>query len=153
MRRRTFIATLGGAAATALLAPHARLGTTEAADRRLSRLGTPSTQGTWLAALVQRLHELNWIDGRTITLDVRWAEGRPERYAEIATEFVRRKVDVIVTSGSAVPALMKATSVIPIVFGDRWRSGRPGPGRLAGAAGRQRHRPLRTAARTRRQAA
>ena len=79
--------------------------------------GTPQTQGTWLAALVQRLRELNWIDGHTIAIDVRWAEGRPERYAEITSDFVKRKVDVIVTSGSAVPTLMQATSVIPIVFG------------------------------------
>ena len=79
--------------------------------------GTPQTQGMWLASLVERLRELNWIDGRTVTIDVQWAAGRPERYAEIAADFVKRKVDVIVTSGSAVPALMKSTSVIPIVFG------------------------------------
>ena len=79
--------------------------------------GSQQTQGMWLAALVQRLHELNWIDGHTIAIDVHWAAGHPERYAEIAADFVKRKVDVIVTSGSAVPALMKATSVIPIVFG------------------------------------
>ena len=52
-----------------------------------------------------------------MVLDVRWAAGRTERYVEIANDFVRRNVDVIVTSGSAVPTLMKATSTIPIVFG------------------------------------
>ena len=60
--------------------------------------------------------DLGWIEGRTVTIEYRWAEGRPERYAEIAAEFVRLKVDVIVTVASAVPALRQATSVIPIVF-------------------------------------
>jgi putative ABC transport system substrate-binding protein len=95
----------------------------EAAQAQKSRFigflgtGTPRTQGPWLSALVQRLHELNWIDGRTVTIDVRWAEGRADRYAEIGNEFIQRNVDVIVTSGSAVPTLMKATTVVPIVFG------------------------------------
>jgi putative ABC transport system substrate-binding protein len=67
---------------------------------------------------VQRLRELGWIEGRTITIEYRWAEGRPERFAEIATEFVRLKVDVIVTSATeAIVAAKQATSVIPIVFG------------------------------------
>jgi putative ABC transport system substrate-binding protein len=57
-----------------------------------------------------------WVDGRTIKLEYRWAQGRPERYAEIAAEFVRLKVDVIVTQGGAVAAAKKATSIIPIVF-------------------------------------
>jgi putative ABC transport system substrate-binding protein len=65
---------------------------------------------------VQRLGELGWIDGRTIAIEYRWAEGRTERYTEIAAEFVQRKVDVIVTSGPAVLSAKQATSVIPIVF-------------------------------------
>jgi putative ABC transport system substrate-binding protein len=78
---------------------------------------TPATQGQWVAAFVQRLRELGWIEGRTIAIEYRWAEGRAERAAEIAAELVRRKVDVIVTSGTAVVvAAMQATSVIPIVF-------------------------------------
>jgi putative ABC transport system substrate-binding protein len=63
------------------------------------------------------MRELGWIDGRTVTIEYRWAEGRSERFAEIAAEFVRLKVDVIVTVGSAVAAAMRATSTIPIVFG------------------------------------
>jgi putative tryptophan/tyrosine transport system substrate-binding protein len=70
----------------------------------------------WTAAFVQRLRELGWIEGRTIAIEYRWAEGRDERFAEIATEFVRRKVDVIVTPGTALLAAKQATSVIPIVF-------------------------------------
>ena len=66
---------------------------------------------------MQRLRELGWIEGRTIAIEYRWAEGRTERAAEIAAELVQRKVDVIVTSGTAVVvATMQATSVIPIVF-------------------------------------
>jgi len=77
---------------------------------------TASTFRPWTAAFVQRLSELGWIAGRTVTLEYRWAEGRNERYAEIAAEFVRLQVDVIVTSGAAVLAAKQATSTIPIVF-------------------------------------
>src|SRR5215510_6513427 len=76
-----------------------------------------SHQSQWVTAFGQRLRELGWIDGRTARIEVRWAEGRPERFAEIAAEFVRLKVDVIVTVGGAVLAAKQATSVIPIVFG------------------------------------
>jgi putative ABC transport system substrate-binding protein len=78
---------------------------------------THSAASEWVAAFVQRLRELGWMEGRTITIEYRWAEGREKRFAEIAAEFVRLKVDVIVTSGTpAVMASKKATSVIPIVF-------------------------------------
>jgi ABC-type uncharacterized transport system substrate-binding protein len=78
---------------------------------------TPSAQSQWTAAFVQRLRELGWIEGRTIAVEYRWAEGRTERAAEIAAEFVQRKVDVIVTSGTGmVLAAKQATSVIPIIF-------------------------------------
>jgi putative ABC transport system substrate-binding protein len=65
---------------------------------------------------VRRLRELGWIEGRNVAIEYRWAEGREERYAEMAAELVRRKVDVIVTSGSATLAAKQTTSVIPIVF-------------------------------------
>ena len=65
---------------------------------------------------MQRLRELGWIEGRTIAIEYRWADGRFERFAEIAAEFARLKVDVILTSGPAVFAAKQATSVIPIVF-------------------------------------
>jgi putative tryptophan/tyrosine transport system substrate-binding protein len=77
---------------------------------------TPSGWGAFMAALVQRLRELGWIDGRTVVIEVRWAEGRPERSTKIAAEFVQRKVDVIVCSGGAAYAAKQATSAIPIVF-------------------------------------
>src|SRR5262249_61885251 len=68
-------------------------------------------------ALVPRLRELGWIEGGTIAIEYRWAEGRAERYVEIVAEFVRLKVDVIFTTGTAAIVTAKqATSVIPIVF-------------------------------------
>jgi len=115
MRRREFITLLGGAAATCPLAARAQQ------PRRLPTIGflgagTSSVWSQWTAAFVQRLRELGWVEGRTVTIEYRWAEGRPERYSEIATEFARLKVDVIATVGSAVPAAMQVTSTIPIVF-------------------------------------
>src|SRR5262245_15944546 len=70
----------------------------------------------WVAAFVQRLRELGWIEGRNIAIEYRWAEARSERYGDIAAELVQSKVDVIVTTAPAFPAVQRATSVIPIVF-------------------------------------
>jgi ABC-type uncharacterized transport system substrate-binding protein len=76
----------------------------------------PAAQGHMVAALVQRLRELGWIEGRTIAIEYRWAEGRDDRYSEIAAEFVRLRVDAILTQGTqAAMAAKQATSVIPIV--------------------------------------
>ncbi|MFZ2139655.1 MAG: ABC transporter substrate-binding protein, partial [Xanthobacteraceae bacterium] len=77
---------------------------------------TAALWSRWLAAFVERLRELGWMEGRTVTIEYRWAEGRSERFAEIAAEFVRMKVDVIVTAGTAVPFVKQATKHIPIVF-------------------------------------
>jgi putative tryptophan/tyrosine transport system substrate-binding protein len=113
MRRRQFVTLVGGAAAWpfATRAQPASLPTVG-----FLGAGTLSAWSSWTAAFVQRLRELGWIDGRTIAIDYRWAEGRSERYTEIGAEFVRLKVDVIVTVGIAVSALKQLTSVIPIVF-------------------------------------
>ena len=79
--------------------------------------GAPSSHGQWVAAFVERLRELQWIEGRTVAIESRWAEGRAERYNEIAAEFVRLKVDIIVTAGTPATAAAKETTlVIPIVF-------------------------------------
>src|SRR5689334_22175896 len=114
--RREFITLLGGGAAAW---PLAALSEQTPKRRTIGFLGaaTLSAWRPWVAALVQRLHELGWIEGRTIAIEYRWAEGREEHYAAIADEFVRLKVDVIVTSGAAVAAAKQATSTIPIVFG------------------------------------
>jgi putative ABC transport system substrate-binding protein len=78
--------------------------------------GSPSGWSRWTAAFLQRLHELGWIEGRTIAIEYRWAEGHSERYADFTAEFVRLKVDVIVSVGSAALAAKKVTSAIPILF-------------------------------------
>src|SRR5262245_50787181 len=114
MRRRELITLLGGSAAWPLVARAQQGG-------KLPIIGflVPAAQATWaqwVTACVQRLGELGWIAGRTVAIEYRWADGRGERFAEIAAEFVRLKVDVIVTGGSAVLAAKQATSVIPIVF-------------------------------------
>jgi putative tryptophan/tyrosine transport system substrate-binding protein len=117
VKRREFIIALGGAAAFGL--PFAARAQQQAKLPNIGLLGanTETTQRQWLDAFVQRLGDHGWIEGRTVTIEYRWAEGRNERYAEIATEFVGQKVDVIVTSGTgAVLAAKQATSVIPIVF-------------------------------------
>ena len=113
LKRRDFITLLGAAAAWPLQA-----GAQQPA-KTIGFLGqsTRSAASEWVAAFVQRLRELGRIEGRTITIEYRWAEGRDERFAEIAAEFVRLKVDIIVTSGTPqVVAAKQATSVIPIVF-------------------------------------
>src|SRR5262245_7062738 len=115
-RRREFITLLGGAAAAWPLAARAQQ-TAKLPTIGLVGGAIPSTQGVWIAALVQRLRELGWLENRTVAIEVRWAEGRNERYSEIVAEFVRLKVDVIVTQGTpATIAAKQVTSVIPIVF-------------------------------------
>jgi putative ABC transport system substrate-binding protein len=118
VRRREFITLLGGAAAVPILTPLAARAQQPGRLPTIGFLGssTPSTWAPWVAAFVQRLRELGWIEGRTIAIEYRWAEGRNERFAEIAAEFVRLKVDIIVAGAIAIPAAKRATSVIPIVF-------------------------------------
>jgi putative tryptophan/tyrosine transport system substrate-binding protein len=115
MRRRDFLAAVAGSAAARPLAARAQQPT------KLPTIGylgasAPSFDTQRVGAFVQRLRELGWIESRTIAIEYRWSEGRTERYAEIAAEFVRLKVDVIVATGGAIPAAKQATSVIPIVF-------------------------------------
>jgi putative ABC transport system substrate-binding protein len=116
MRRREFITLLGGVAAAWPLAARAQQ------PAKLPTIGymgpnTPSVDSYRLPAFVQRLGELGWIEGRTVTIEYRWAEGRSEHLAEIAAEFVQRKVDVILTAATPpTAAAKKATSTIPIVF-------------------------------------
>ena len=116
MQRRELITALGGVAIWPLAA-HAQ----QAA--KLPIIGflgpiTPSSQREWTDAFVQSIGQHGWIDGRTVAIEYRWGEGRSERLAEYAAEFVRLKVGVIVTAGTAaVIAAKQSTSVIPIVFG------------------------------------
>jgi putative ABC transport system substrate-binding protein len=114
LKRREFITLVGGAAAWPLAARAQQPG-------KLPTIGflgtsTPLTMSQWVAAFVQRLRELGWIEGRTVAIEYRWAEGRTERFAEIAAEFARLKVDVIVTYATPPTiAAKQATATIPIV--------------------------------------
>ncbi len=115
MRRRDFITLLGGAAVTWPFAARAQ----QAKLPTIGFLGptSSSSQSQHVAAFVQSLREFGWMEGRNVAIEVRWAEGRDERYALIAAELVRLKVDVILTHNTLpVLAAMQATSVIPIVF-------------------------------------
>ena len=114
MRRRDFIKVIIGSAAAWPLPAWAQ---------QAGKLPTIGFLGAdaegwrpWTDAFVARLHELGWIEGHNVAIEYRWNEGQPERIAEIAAEFIRLKVDVIVTNGIAAPTLKQATTVIPIVF-------------------------------------
>src|SRR5262245_66695467 len=104
IRRRELIAALGGSAVAWPLAARAQQ------PAKLPTIGflgqsTHSATSEWTAAFVQRLRELGWIDGRNVAIEYRWGEGRNERFVQIAAEFVRLKVDVIVTAGTPqIPA-------------------------------------------------
>ena len=143
--RREFITLLGGAAAAWPVAARAQQ------PGKLPTIGflgatTPPAQSQWTAAFLERLRGLGWIEGRNVAIEYRWMEGRNERVAEIAAEFVQLRVDVIVVQGTAaVVGAKQATSVIPIVFalaGDPVGSGlvaslaRPG-GNVTGLSGQQ----------------
>jgi putative tryptophan/tyrosine transport system substrate-binding protein len=116
MRRRDFITGITG---STLVWP---INSRAQQARKLRTIGylgaaTLSVTSQWVAAFVQRLRELGWVDGHTVAIEFRWAEGKNDRYASIAAEFVQLSVDVIVTSGTLpVLAAKKATSIIPIVF-------------------------------------
>ena len=114
MQRREFIALIFGATATWPATTYAQQ------TGRLPTVGflgaSASGFAPWAAAFAARLRDLGWVESRTVGIEYRWSEGRPERYAEIAAEFVRLKVDVILTVGSAVPIVKQATTTIPIVF-------------------------------------
>jgi putative ABC transport system substrate-binding protein len=116
MKRRAFITLLGGAAAAWPFATRAQQ-TAKLPTIGYLGSGTPATQSPWVAIFAQRLRELGWIDGRTVAIEVRWAEGRSDRAAEIAADFVRMKVDALLTSGTPTTlAAKQATAAIPIVF-------------------------------------
>jgi putative ABC transport system substrate-binding protein len=116
MKRRQFITLLGGAASAWPLAARAQQPGKTATIGFLGA-NTAAADSHRITAFVQRLRKLGWIEGRNVAIEVRWAEGRAERFAEIAAEFVRLKVDVIITSGQTpVLAAKQATSLIPIVF-------------------------------------
>jgi putative ABC transport system substrate-binding protein len=115
MRRRDFLRAVGGVASWPLVA--------KAQATKPPTIGflgplSQSAMAVWTAAFLLRMRELGWIEGRTILIEYRWADGSVEHLADLVAEFVRLKVAVIVTGGSAaVVAAKQATSVVPIVFG------------------------------------
>jgi putative ABC transport system substrate-binding protein len=113
MNRRAFLAALGGAAAWPLAARAQQAG-------KLPTIGVLGSNATvwspWTAAFERRMRQLGWVEGQTVAIEYRWAEGRHDRDTEIAAEFVGRKVAVIVATAPAVPTVMQATAAIPIVF-------------------------------------
>ena len=114
MKRREFIMLVGGALAPSTFAARAQQPTKLPI---IGFLGPTAPAPGWIAAFLERLREHGWIDGKNLAIEYRWAEGRPERFAEFAADFIRLKVDVIVTGGTPVVlALKRATSEIPIVF-------------------------------------
>src|SRR5215471_11450074 len=117
LKRREFMSLLGGTGAAWPL--HARAQQQPAKPPTVGFLSpnAPLAQSQWTAAFVQRLRELGWIEGRTVAIEYRWAEGQIERLGQIASELVQAKVDVIVTAGTpAIAAARQATALIPVVF-------------------------------------
>lgn len=111
MRRRDFLVTAGGIAA----APFAVRAQQTAKLPIVGFMGaaTPSAWSPWTSAFTRRMEELGWVDGKTVRIEYRWAEGSEERYDQIAAEFVRLGVNVLVAVGG--DAARKATSKTPIV--------------------------------------
>ena len=115
MKRRAFLSLVGGAAAGWPLSIRAATGKQPVIGFMVS--GSQASYAQNVAGFVQRLRELGWTDGDNVAIVYRWAEGMNERYPEIAAEFVKLNVDVIVTSGSeGIGAAKEATLTIPIVF-------------------------------------
>jgi putative ABC transport system substrate-binding protein len=117
MKRREFIALVGGAAAASIPAAARAQQTGKIPTIGLLTGSTAAAERARRLAFVARLAELGWIEGRTVMIEDRAAEGSIERAGEIAAEFARLKIDVIVTAGDAqVRAVKRTTDVIPIVF-------------------------------------
>jgi putative ABC transport system substrate-binding protein len=120
MKRREFVALLGGTVAVPSLSWPLAASAQQTGKRPTIGFFSPNSQAAaspWTAAFVERLRDLGWIEGRTVTIAYRFGEGRTDRSAEFLAEFVGLKVDVIVTNGEAnIAAATQATSVIPIVF-------------------------------------
>lgn len=111
MRRREFLAGIGGIAASPLAARAQQ--TTKLPVVGFMGAATPSAWAPWTAAFVRRLDELGWVDGKTVKIEYRWAAGSEERYAEIGTELVNLGAKVLVAVGG--DAAKKATSKTPVV--------------------------------------
>src|SRR5262245_38535713 len=113
MQRRDFITLFGGALAAWPLGAQAQQPGKLRPLGFLGSVSVPAAQGGWVTAFLQRLRELGWIEGRNFVIEYRWAEGSSDRAADFAVEFVRLKVDIIVTYATPVVlAAKRATSII-----------------------------------------
>src|SRR5262249_61594275 len=140
MRRRDFLKALSGAAIAPLVWPNDALAQQARPSKTIGFLGatTPTIWSANVTAFQNRLRELDWIDGRNVSIEYRWAQGRDDRYAEFASEFVQRKVDIIVTAGTTAGfAPLKKKTAIPLVFSaagePRWGGGGSAPCPAGGA--------------------
>ena len=116
MKRREFIAFIGVSAACELRAGYAQQA---GKVRTIGFLGLASASAwtRWTSPFVQRLRELDWIEGQNLAIEYRWLEGHPERISTFLNEFAKLKVDIVVTGGEeAVNAAKRAMPVTPIVF-------------------------------------
>ena len=116
MERRTFMALVSGGLLAAPIAAEA-----QQAGKvfQVGFLGTatPSLMSAWLTAFREGLRERGYVEGKNISMQYRWGEGKPERFPGLAAELIKLKVDVIVTSGpQAVRAVQHATTTIPIIM-------------------------------------
>ena len=104
MKRRDFITLLGGTAAW-LRTARAQ----QAKPRTIGFMGASASAAvsSWVVAFVQRLRELGWREGLNLSIEYRWAEGRFERLAGFADEFVRQEVDIIVAEGTVTTLAAK----------------------------------------------
>jgi hypothetical protein len=145
-QRREFITLIGGAAAWPLAARAQQPG-------KLPTIGylggtSRAAESQWRDALTRRLGELGWIEGRTVAIEYRWAEGRSERAAEIAAEYVRLKVDVIITAGTPLIIAAKRSHLPFRLFSRRLvtrsepASWIPSRGRAATSLAYQSKRPI-----------
>jgi ABC-type uncharacterized transport system substrate-binding protein len=114
MKRREFIALLGGALAASPLAVHAQ----QTAVIGYLGAGSATAGVQIMTALRQSLAEAGYVDGRNVAIESHWAEGQYDRLPAMASELVRRQVAVIIATGGTAPALAAkaATTTIPLVF-------------------------------------
>ena len=115
MKRREFIALLGGTAAAYPLTARAQQGATPVVG--VLNMQTPDSETTQLAAIRQGLRESGFVDGQNMAFDLRFAEGHNDRLPALAADLVRRRVSLIVANTTPTAIAAKAaTSTIPIVF-------------------------------------
>jgi putative ABC transport system substrate-binding protein len=117
MRRREFITLLGGGTVALPVIARAQQRGRVPRVGVLWHAGSPEEEAIYLGAFEQGLKSLGYVDGRTSTLENRFPNEQPDRFASLAAELVALKVDVLVAvTPLAALAAQKATTTIPVVF-------------------------------------